>query len=128
MTNTSISDPRLLGGATQLHQAILRAKGIRSGGVAAARNDLAGYGKHGVRLALEEVADGAIPLRDPRTFIQQTGGGQKRLEVDFDATSAERLQAMDRGGKKPRVLGVAEKLQLRRAGNPETEARARKPR
>ena len=47
----------------------------------------------GIRLALEEVADRAIAFSDPRALVQEPRGGQKRLEINLYAASAERLQA-----------------------------------
>ena len=67
--------PGALSGAPQLHQAVLRAKGVRRRRIAAARDDLSRHWVQGIRVVLEEVADGAVALGDPRPLVQKSRGG-----------------------------------------------------
>ncbi len=72
-------------------------------------------------MLLREGGDGGEALRDPGAGVEEVGGVAEGRVVDLDRRAAERAQADDAGGGELGGGVVAEKLELRGAGNAKAE-------
>ena len=110
-----------LGGAAQIAQAVFGIEGV--GGRVAARvfDNAPHHGIHFRGMPLDEVADGGVALGDPRSGVEQLGGGTERGEIDFDFAAADRRQFRHGFVKQNGRAFIPEELELFGRGYAELE-------
>ena len=113
--------PHGVAAALEGAQAILGVEGFDRGGLRAAQGDLPGDREDRFRLAFDEGLDGVVALGHPGAAIEQAGGFEEGLEVQFHRDAAQAFQPGDRIGEERRVVFVAKKGPLIRTGDAEAE-------
>ena len=83
-------------------QAVFGGEGVDGRVAAGAFDDAADDRVHVVGMLLDEVADGGEALGDPRSGVEQFGGGAEDGEVDLDLASAQRFQCVRRPWRRAR--------------------------